>query len=100
MNQLHCTAMIRLQNMTHGQMDTAFYLYLRIIFYEYKIMRMHDKNNCQGWESVGLVSASWSEERRSPGGQPGPGTCDCCCDRPRENMARVTIYSNVIIINK
>ena len=46
-------------------------------------------------------SPGWSrsEERRSPSGQPGAGTRDYCCDGPRE-MARVTIYSNVIIINK
>ena len=43
-------------------------------------------------------SPGWSrsEERRSPSGQPGAGTRDCCCCGLRENMARVTIYSNVI----
>ena len=67
-------------------------------------MRMHDKNNCRGWESVGGISDSSggnrTEERRSPSGQPGAGTRVSCCDGPRENMTRVTIYSNVIIINK
>ena len=43
-------------------------------------MRMHDKNNCRGWESVGGISdssgGSRTEERRSPSGQPGAGTRD------------------------
>ena len=47
-------------------------------------------------------SPGWSrsEERHGPSGQPGAGTRVSCCDGPRENMTRVTIYSNVIIINK
>ena len=35
--------------------DGHILLYLRIIFYEYNLMTMYDKNNCQGWESVGLA---------------------------------------------
>ena len=52
---------------------------------------------CGMSDSPGL---SRSEERRGPSGQSGAGTRDCCCDGPRENMTRATIYSNVIIINK
>ena len=49
-------------------------------------------------------SSGWSERgagvRRDAAPEWSAGTRDCCCDGPRENMTRVTLYSNVIIINK
>ena len=49
------------------------------------------------WVSDTLAGAG---QRRDAAPEWSAGTRDCCCGGPRENMARVTIYWNVIKINK